>query len=83
MTHEEILVLKIAELMLHRDSVDRAALSVLRNARKAGRSGAQKLVLTSDLTELDKRCAAAMTVDWPPAQRAPVPVPLAPGEAGP
>ncbi len=63
LTPEEILILKVAELTLHRGFVDTAARVLLRGVRPA--SKAQDLVLRADLEELKRRCDDAANVSWP------------------
>lgn len=63
LSHEEVLTLKIAELMLHRDFVNAAARVLLRGVRRA--SAAQDLVIRQDIEELKRRCDDADNIKWP------------------
>lgn len=65
LSREEVLTLKIAEHVLCRDQLALAVASLLRGARKAGKSGVQKLVLSADLEELERRMQQADSVKWP------------------
>lgn len=65
LNREEILMLKVAELILQRDSMDRAVRSLLSRIRPAGKSGYQAMVLTSDVEELRRRADDSMRVTWP------------------
>ena len=65
LSETEVLILKIAELVLNRDMVESAARPLLANALPVGKSGLQKRVLAKDLFELTRRCDGAMTVKWP------------------
>ena len=63
LSREEVLILKVAELVLNRDFVDTAARVLLRGTRPA--SKVQDLVLRADLEELKRRCDDAGKVKWP------------------
>ncbi len=68
LSREDVLTLKIAEHVLCRDMLSSAVASLLRGARKAGKSGVQKLVLAADLDELERRMQQADSVKWPNIQ---------------
>jgi len=61
LTTEEILILKVAEMTLHRGFVDTAVRVLLRGVRPA--SKAQDLVIRADLAELKRRCDDAIALD--------------------
>lgn len=65
LSREEVLTLKIAEHVLCRAQLALAVASLLRGARKAGKSGVQKLVLAADLEELERRMQQADSIKWP------------------
>ncbi len=64
-TREEILTLKVAQLMLHRGQVENAFKSLAAGVRFTGRQGTQLLILAGDFNELDRHVKESSTVGWP------------------
>lgn len=60
---EEVLILKVGQLMLHRGFVESAISSLINGRRTA--SQYQDLVLRSDLDEVIRRCDEMVSVEWP------------------
>lgn len=65
LSREEVLTLKVGELLLHKSDVQSAATALLKGVRRAGRSGNQALVLVSDLEALSRAVKQAAPVTWP------------------
>jgi len=64
-SREEVLTLKIGELMLHRGFVTSALEKLSKGARPMGKSGMQIAVLADDVRELVRRCEDMHNVAWP------------------
>lgn len=64
-TQEQILIFKVAELMLRLHEMEMAARSLLRGVRPYGMSRYQRAVLASDLEALLKATDGASSVKWP------------------
>jgi hypothetical protein len=64
-SREEILMLKVGELMLHRGFVESAIDRLSQGAREMGKSGHQIAVLKYDVEELCRRAEDMHNVSWP------------------
>ena len=64
-SREDVLNLKIGELMLHRGFVTSALEKLSKGARPMGKSGIQIAVLADDVDELLRRCEDMHNVSWP------------------
>lgn len=78
LTREEILLLKIAQLDLERHSVDMAIRSLLAGVRSTGKNQSQRIVLTDDLGELERRADESKAVNAFPELPKPLPGPTLP-----
>lgn len=65
LTNEEILILKVGELMLELSQVSRSVTKLIQHSRPVSKSSAQSFVLTSDLDELFSNMRRADEVKWP------------------